>query len=252
MSCPRISARWTSSRRSGSQARARRRRRGCARWPPAGRPSSPICAQLADVPTIDPRSRTVVHALPTLASQAPVAVSIDIMDEVHSLVLALKALASDASLRQRLGANALDYWRAHHTVAHMVEDYERAIARTSAAPAPVVTLPAHLRSDGFEHARDLATSARRDASRRLAVIDRLRTADGGTAVRTWIVRGRRAPAGRTRTGAGAQRRAGDAQAGDHGLAVAGPARASRIVGRAGEHVAAVAVLRPIRERPVWP
>ncbi len=76
------------------------------------------------------------------------AVSIDILDEVHSLVLALKALARDASLRQQLGANALDYRRAHHTVARMIEDYERAIARMSAAPAPVVTLPAHLRSDG--------------------------------------------------------------------------------------------------------
>ena len=43
-------------------------------------------------------------------------------------------------------------------VAHMIADYERAIASTSAVPAPVVTLPAHLRSDGFEHARDLATS----------------------------------------------------------------------------------------------
>jgi hypothetical protein len=85
-------------------------------------------------------------------------VSIDIVDEVHSLVLALKALASDASLRRRLGASALEYWRAHHTIAHMIEHYERAIARGAAAPVPAVTLPAHLRSDGFEHARDLARS----------------------------------------------------------------------------------------------
>ena len=125
----------------------------------AGRPTIVTdLVQLADVPTIDPRSRTVVHSRATLAPEAPVAISIDILDEVHSLVLALKALASDASLRQQLGSNSLQYWRAHHTVAHMVEDYERAIARTSALPAPVVTLPAHLRSDGFEHARDLATS----------------------------------------------------------------------------------------------
>jgi glycosyltransferase involved in cell wall biosynthesis len=126
----------------------------------AGRPTIVTdLAQLADVPTIDPRSRTVVHARPTRGPHAPVAVSIDILDEVHSLVLALKALAADASLRQRLGANARDYWRAHHTVARMIEDYERAIARGAAAPAPAVTLPAHLRSDGFEHARDLATGA---------------------------------------------------------------------------------------------
>ena len=125
----------------------------------AGRPTMVTdLAQLAEVPTMDPRSRTVVHARATRAPQAPVAMSIDILDEVHSLVLALKALASDASLRQRLGANARDHWRANHTVAHMIADYERAIASTSAVPAPVVTLPAHLRSDGFEHARDLATS----------------------------------------------------------------------------------------------
>ena len=125
----------------------------------AGRPTMVTdLAQLADVPTIDPRSGAVVHARATRAPQAPVAMSIDILDEVHSLVLALKALASDASLRQRLGANARDHWRANHTVAHMIADYERAIASTSAVPAPVVTLPAHLRSDGFEHARDLGTS----------------------------------------------------------------------------------------------
>jgi hypothetical protein len=40
----------------------------------------------------------------------------------------------------------------------MIEHYERAIARGAAAPVPAVTLPAHLRSDGFEHARDLARS----------------------------------------------------------------------------------------------
>jgi glycosyltransferase involved in cell wall biosynthesis len=125
----------------------------------AGRPTVITdLAQLADVPTIDPRSRTVVHARPTIEPQMPVAVSIDIVDEVHSLVLALKALASDASLRRRLGASALEYWRAHHTIAHMIEHYERAIARGAAAPVPAVTLPAHLRSDGFEHARDLARS----------------------------------------------------------------------------------------------
>jgi len=125
----------------------------------AGRPTIVAdLAQLADVPTMDPRSRTVLHARPTLAPQSPVAISVDILDEVHSLVLALKTLTSDASLRERLGAVAREYWRAHHTVPHMIDDYERAIARAAAAPVPTVALPAHLRSDGFEHARDLAAS----------------------------------------------------------------------------------------------
>jgi glycosyltransferase involved in cell wall biosynthesis len=125
----------------------------------AGRPTIVTdLAQLADVPTIDPRSRTVVHARPTRAPQAPVAVSIDILDEVHSLVLALKQLASDPSLRRTLAANAREYWQAHHRVEHMVDSYQHAISRSSARPAPKVVLPAHLRSDGFEHARELAAS----------------------------------------------------------------------------------------------
>jgi glycosyltransferase involved in cell wall biosynthesis len=125
----------------------------------AGRPTLVTdLAQLAEVPTIDPRSRTVVHERPTMAPQPPVAVSIDILDEVHSMVLALKALASDASLREALGVNALAHWRAHHTVARMIDDYEHAIARAAATSPPAVTLPAHLRPDGFEHARSLAMS----------------------------------------------------------------------------------------------
>jgi glycosyltransferase involved in cell wall biosynthesis len=124
----------------------------------AGRPTIVTdLAQLADVPTVDPRSRIVVHARPTLAPQAPVAIAIDILDEVHSVVLALKALASDASLGAMLATNAREHWRAHHTIAHMVGGYERAIAGASATAAPAVTLPAHLRPDGFEHARELAT-----------------------------------------------------------------------------------------------
>lgn len=125
----------------------------------AGRPTLVTdLAQLADVPTIDPRSRAVVHARPTRETLAPVAISIDILDEVHSLVLALKALAADPMLRQTLSTNAFDYWRAQHTLARMVDDYERAMARTVVTVPPAVSLPGHLRPDGFEHARDLATS----------------------------------------------------------------------------------------------
>ena len=60
-------------------------------------------AQQADLPTLDPRSWTVVHAEPTLAAREPVAVSIDILDEAHSLTLALKRLTTDAALRDAAG-----------------------------------------------------------------------------------------------------------------------------------------------------
>ena len=69
---------------------------------------------------------------PEKTGRAPIAVSIDLMDEDHSLTLALKRLIADQTLRAQLGAAAEAYWRANHTVEHMVEDYERLLS----APAP--------------------------------------------------------------------------------------------------------------------
>jgi hypothetical protein len=66
----------------------------------------------------------------------PIGVAIDIMDEAHSLRLALYRLAVDAALRARLGRAAREHWRTRHTVAHMVADLVRAIDRAVAEPAP--------------------------------------------------------------------------------------------------------------------
>ena len=147
----------------------------CLRWPSAretsaswlraigaGRPTIVTdLAQQTDLPTLDPRSWTVLDAAPEKTGRAPIAVSVDVMDEDHSLTLALKRLIADQTLRARLGAAAEAYWRANHTVEHMVEDYERLLS----APAPsglatgrATGLPPHLRRDGLEHARSLLAS----------------------------------------------------------------------------------------------
>lgn len=107
---------------------------------------------LADVPSLDPRGWR-----PTMAtSDAPVAVAIDILNEEHSLQLALDRLARDAALRSRLGAAARARWETRHRLDDMVTAYERLIARAVTLAPPVPTLPAHLTADGSGRVRALA------------------------------------------------------------------------------------------------
>lgn len=141
----------------------------CLRWPTAGETSASWLraiaggratlvtdlAQQVDVPTLDPRSWTVVHTRATLAAPEPVAVSIDLLDEDHSLGLALRRLVSDQPLRTALGDAAANHWATHHTIEHMVRDYLGLLVDAARRAAPPAALPAHLRPDGLEHAREL-------------------------------------------------------------------------------------------------
>jgi glycosyltransferase involved in cell wall biosynthesis len=113
----------------------------------AARPSIVIdLVHMADVPTLDPRTwRTSGDGDAT-----PVAVAIDILDEAHSLRLAMRRLARDAGLRGTLGRAARDYWVREHSPEAMVADYHRIIPLAAARPAPSAALPAHLRSDESE------------------------------------------------------------------------------------------------------
>jgi hypothetical protein len=139
------------------------------RWPTAREVSGPWLRMLSaglptividaahhvDVPTLDPRTWRC-HAPAPLGPEPEaraVAVGIDILDEDHSLRLALRRLGSDAGLRLRLGAAARAYWESHHTVAAMAADYERAIALARTLPAPAADLPPHLRPDPLGHTR---------------------------------------------------------------------------------------------------
>jgi len=118
----------------------------------AGRPTITMdLAHTAGVPALDPRTWLTVSASTSLAdSPVPVTVGIDIMDEQHSLRLALRRLASDGDLRQRLGRAAAAYWEREHSQARMLEDYRRVLERALDAPVPVMKVPAHLRQDGLE------------------------------------------------------------------------------------------------------
>jgi glycosyltransferase involved in cell wall biosynthesis len=112
----------------------------------AGKPTVIIdLPHLVDVPSIDPRTW-----LPNANGQEarPITVAIDILDEDHSLRLAMRRLALDAHLRDDLGRAARDYWTRTHTIDGMVADYRQLIARALDAPAPAVELPRHLVDSG--------------------------------------------------------------------------------------------------------
>jgi glycosyltransferase involved in cell wall biosynthesis len=131
------------------------------RWPTARETSGPWLRALAagrativtdlahmgDVHSLDPRSWTV--------REAPVCVAIDILDEDHSLRLAMRRLASDGALREQLGLAAREWWGREHSLEAMVEDYERVLRDAAALPVPEVTLPAHTRNPGDRKLRAL-------------------------------------------------------------------------------------------------
>jgi glycosyltransferase involved in cell wall biosynthesis len=80
---------------------------------------------------------------------SPCSIAIDILDEDHSLRLAMRRLATDASLRATLGDAARAYWIAHHAIDAMADDYRRLIARAVTVDDPRPALPPHLINDGM-------------------------------------------------------------------------------------------------------
>jgi glycosyltransferase involved in cell wall biosynthesis len=113
----------------------------------AGRPSIVLdLIHTADVPALDPRTWTRSGGE---ADAEPIAVAVDVLDEDHSLRLAMRRLATDATLRGTLGEAAARYWQREHAPAAMLADYERLIDVARAAPEPAPALPAHLRDDGM-------------------------------------------------------------------------------------------------------
>ncbi|MGB2716200.1 MAG: glycosyltransferase family 4 protein [Vicinamibacterales bacterium] len=115
----------------------------------AGKPSIIVdLVQTVDLPTLDPRTWT--HFGGRSVDQEPVAVAIDILDEDHSLRLAMRRLAEDDTLRRSLGDAAQRYWLREHSPEAMRDDYERlmAVAREKDAPKPA--LPMHLLESGTD------------------------------------------------------------------------------------------------------
>jgi glycosyltransferase involved in cell wall biosynthesis len=142
----------------------------CLRWPTNRETSASLLramaagrativsdlADLVDMPTIDPRGWQPRDA--SWPTRPPVAVSIDVLDEDHSLQLALDALVADEARRTRLGAAARAWWQAHHRLEAMAESYGQVLVQAAAAPIPHPALPAHLTADWSAHGSALAMS----------------------------------------------------------------------------------------------
>jgi glycosyltransferase involved in cell wall biosynthesis len=110
----------------------------------AGKPSIILdVLQLVDVPSLDPRTWAI-----NVPDCEPVAVAVDILDEDHSLRLAMKRLGEDAELRRTLGAAAQSYWLREHSPKAMLADYLRVMSAARSLPVPSAALPDHLVDNG--------------------------------------------------------------------------------------------------------
>jgi glycosyltransferase involved in cell wall biosynthesis len=139
----------------------------CLRWPTARETSAAWLRCLAagratvvtdlahtvDTPSLDPRTWTLLEgsesadALTHTGADA-ICVSIDILDEDHSLRLAMRRLATDAALRREFGRRGRASWAARHAPELMAADYRTAIDAARATAPRRVTLPPHLVDDG--------------------------------------------------------------------------------------------------------
>jgi len=115
-------------------------------------------ADRVDIPCLDPRDwrvRPLANAhgeLGDLPAEAA-CVSVDILDEHHSLPLAMSRLACDPALRATLGHGAHTLWQRRFTFDRLVRDFETHITRAlDVSPSEIrqTSLPIHLRSDGTE------------------------------------------------------------------------------------------------------
>lgn len=115
---------------------------------------------LAHVPTLDPRTwhRHAPAASGPDADLEAIAVAVDILDEVHSVRLAIEMLATNAPLRARLGRAARAYWEREHTVTRMADDYERLMADAAMIEPPESRLIEHLRPDALAPVRDAVSA----------------------------------------------------------------------------------------------
>ena len=130
-------------------------------WPP---PAGPPIAALAGMaagkavvvletlvtagwPSLDPQTWTA-RGFGSASTAEPVVISIDPRDEEHSLMLALKRLATDAALCASLGDAARAWWRGHATIAHAIEAWRRILSEPGLPPSP-----GFAGVDGTDHAR---------------------------------------------------------------------------------------------------
>jgi hypothetical protein len=136
-------------------------------WPPRDDLTPAIAALAASRPLVIVESESSA-GWPSLDPQtwqprgfdtrdAPIAIAIDPRDEEHSLMLALRRLAADASVRSDLATAGHAWWSARATVDHAVAAWQSILeeAAAIAPPAHPPGWPPHLTADGTERAREL-------------------------------------------------------------------------------------------------
>ena len=124
-----------------------------------------IVADLADrvdIPALDPHDwqlRPLATADGEVGDPTAEAacVSIDLLDESHSLCLAMSRLASHPTLREKLGRGAQHLWEQRFSFDRLAKEFADSIQRAVEVPLSEVQSPVldHLRADGTTHARTL-------------------------------------------------------------------------------------------------
>jgi hypothetical protein len=134
-------------------------------WPAADSPATAALAAMAagktvvtydlevtaDWPALDPQTwRPRGLTITGSSAETPIAVTIDPRDEEHSLMLAMRRLAADAPLRERVGHAARAWWQRHATPGHAAAAWNQILeeAASLAPPPQPPDWPAHLGDDG--------------------------------------------------------------------------------------------------------
>lgn len=102
------------------------------RWLAAGKPTIVTdVVHSSDVPALDPRDWTIAGRPAARDATGhptdPAAVAIDILDEDHSLGLAVARLAASPALRAELGRAARRLWETRFTLERMIAGYSQSI-----------------------------------------------------------------------------------------------------------------------------
>lgn len=137
-------------------------------WPPFGQMPTATLAGMAAGKAIVTSETEVTGGWPALdpqtwrprdlaATDAPIAVTVDPRDEEHSLMLAIRRLSSDPSLRTSLGEAARAWWERHATPEHAAAAWEQILddARHLDPPPRPDNRPIAFSGDGLELTRDI-------------------------------------------------------------------------------------------------
>ncbi len=125
----------------------------CLRWPTAHETSASWLQCLSAA-----RPTVISDLAHTVDIDERVAIRIDLLDEEDALGRAMRRLAKDEPLRRDLARAGYAFWRAHHTMDVMANDYRRIISAAAARPIPPppAGLPAHFTNDYSQPARTIA------------------------------------------------------------------------------------------------